>query len=168
MAGLYLDETWRETEFQKWKAAGEVNDDYVYNGYLAPYPGIHSVVALVINYDVADDERNNEDAGGHRSPNGENCEKVWPYLVNELCRVPDPQLGKPPLWYDQKPVISTLAAIYLGNPSLVTEAMLKCPAYIKPKFNRLLETWGRPEAREGLELIKGALFMDLMDPPNCW
>lgn len=173
IAGLYCDAEWSRKEFEKWLAAGYVDGKYAYNLFLEPYPGlIGTSLETLLNDKVPEENEDDADANGRRAPNRGNCEEIWPALLAELQKPAEPRGdGRLPLFYDKKPVISTLAAIYLSDDKGADSAVsywVKADKKLLSLFSRLRNGKVTPATQSVLLELKDALFADLMDPPNCW
>lgn len=173
VAGLYCDKHWSDEEFKKWESSESREGEYTYYKYLDPYQPMPSVSAEVISEEVAEDKKNEPDAAGRRAPNRDNCLKVWPELVAELCQPPgQPSGGRLPLFYERKPILSTLAAIYLGDGVSLKQALafwdrVKQPA-LKAQLMSLAQVKGTADAAPVLASLQEAVLKDLIEPPNCW
>jgi len=174
IAGLYCDKNWSDEEFKKWEASKDpVTGDYTYYRYLDPYQPFPATATAVIGDKVWRDSRNVPDASRRRAPNRDNCLEVWPGLVKELCLAAQPPAsGRLPLFYDQKPILSTLAAIYLGDDISAKQAFafLERDGQVNAltQFKQLAEVKGSAAAEAILSSLKELILTDLIDPPNCW
>jgi hypothetical protein len=177
VAGLYCDRYWSRKEFEKWEASevhevvdGKEVESYKYKGFLKPYLSMSELARRIIAHDVPEDPRNIADSKGRRAPNGANSEDIWLDLLTELQHAPAGAPARQPQLTVEKPIISALAALYLSDdPHLFLSALELCPeGAVRKDFEDLKEVKGTPAAAEPLRRLKGAIFQDLIGPPNCW
>lgn len=172
--GLYCDESWSHDEYEKWEAGKRdvVTLEYRYEKYLDPYPGIPRDARRVITKDVAnlpkpvDDER--------RKPRILDCDAIWPDLSNELAKASQPRTdGRAPVFKETRPVLSSLACIYLGDSKSVAEIVgtqkdgaKLLPVVLLDQLISIKSSGGSLESF--LAEIRPRLFSEFIAPKNSW
>lgn len=175
--GLYCDAPWSRAEFQKWLDSHDGRGNYSYDGYLLFYADMPAAAKDIISLDIPKSETVDEE--GRRNPSESNSSDLWPHLMKELQKPPGNRPGdaRAPYFTVQRPALSALACIYLGDAP-TAESVLGMTRDESGRelvslttLNALIHLRAKRDA-EGtmrfLEELKPALMRDFVSPPFCW
>ena len=169
--GLYCDLEWSVNEYEKWEDAGKdpATGTFRYLKYLDPYPNIPANAFRVLTLDVANLPKPDDDP--RRKPRLVDCESLWPDLKAELARPPRAKEdGRPPQFKDIRPILSSVACIFLGDVSSLAQVVDQAAARLLPVsvLESLIKTRGTDESLSLIEELRPRLFSEFIAPKNSW